>query len=132
MQYDSIKGCIVVTCQSNRSKKFQIEDEKVEPTLPRTRITIFFQPAALTGHNFIAPWSMMMNSSSFKIPMLYLCALNLESTFKVHNHSSFKHTLFRGHVRNFDLRVPSLNRGSTLKLILLNRYQNFAGAWHPL
>ena len=34
-------------------------------------------------------------------------------------------SIFRGHVRNFDLRVPLLNRGFTLESLLLDKSQNY-------
>ena len=39
-----------------------------------------------------------------------------------------KITRFRGLVRNNNLRIPLLNRGSTLKRVPLSKFQNFAGS----
>ena len=39
----------------------------------------FLQPPTLTGHSFKAPWAMMMKSSSFESPKLYLLTLNLKN-----------------------------------------------------
>ena len=40
--------------------------------------------------------------------------------------------MYRGRVRNFDLRVPLLNTGSVLVQFSLNRSRNFAGSAEPM
>ena len=40
--------------------------------------------------------------------------------------------LYRGRVRNFNLRVPLLNRWFTLERVPLNESQNFAGSAEPV
>ena len=41
---------------------------------------IFFRPPTLTGHSFAAPWAMMMKSSSFESPKLYLLTHNSKNS----------------------------------------------------
>ena len=54
--------------------------------------SIFFRPQRLTGHSFVAPWAIMMNSSSFESPKSYLFGHYLRSESKK-----------RAHVQNWSL-----------------------------
>ena len=47
----------------------------------RSRVLdFFFRSPTLIGHNFAAPWAMMMKSGSFESPKSYLLALNLKNS----------------------------------------------------
>ena len=77
VHHHSSRGCKIVTCQSWKSEK----SFAMWVTLMWSGLEswIFFRSPTLIGHNFAAPWAMMMKSGSFESPKSYLLALYLKN-----------------------------------------------------
>ena len=67
-----------MTCQSWKSEKNSAA--RATRVWSGVESWIFFTSPTLIGHNFAAPWAMMMKSGSFESPKSYLLALNLKNS----------------------------------------------------
>ena len=68
----------------------------------------------------------------YQPPALHRVAIHDASNQQVSWVREFPATVFRGRDRNFNLRVPLINTGSTVEWLPTNRSQNFAGSAEPV